>query len=288
MSILSSARLLLRRGLSGQQLSNKRPWLSQFNDKPSARYFFTLRCTHETAAPALRCLIRPFSTNPTISNKSPATSDDNAPNPSTTPSSSNSSSALPVSPLQEPHSILKDIREYAANANQGIASRHDHGLIPLSEAKPFPRIKTTSLSTKRIVISDEALQSPVTLVLVAFRSIADDQLKPWRDAFVSAAGTDGRWFDVTVNESFAAQALSGFVQRWQRGRTDPHLHDFYVAFNNYAREPLEVLLLSTNRMYGNVLLLDRHARVRFRASGTPTPSGIDTLSTCAHQLIKDH
>lgn len=213
MSILASVRFLLRPGLPSKLLPNQRAWLPHFNDKPAARYLYTLRRTHETAPPALRCLVNPFSTNPTISDKTSASSDDNAPNPSATPFLPNSSSAQPVSPLQEPHSILKDIHEYAANANQGTARKHDHGLIPLSETKLFSRIKTTTLSTQRIVISDEVLQSPVTLVVVAFRSIADDQLKPLRDAFVSAVGTDGRRSAVTVNESFAAQALSGFVQR---------------------------------------------------------------------------
>lgn len=190
-------------------------------------------------------------------------------------------------PLKERSSILHDIRDHASNVKHGTACQFDKGLIPFDTAKSFPRIKTTSLSTKRIVISDEASASAVTLVLVAFRSIADTQLKPWRDAFSSLVGQRGQWFDVTINESFAAQALSGFVQRWQRGRTDPSLHDFYVAFNNHAREPLEVLLLSTNRMYGNVLLLDRNARVRFRAYGSPTPLGIDSLLSCASQLLNE-
>lgn len=184
-------------------------------------------------------------------------------------------------------SMTRDIREHAEKVKHGSACTHDNGLIRPDDAKIFPRIKTTSLSTKRIVIHDEASSKAVTLVMVAFRSFADDQLLPWREAFVRAFADKGGWYDLTVNESFSAQALSGFVQRWQRGRTDPALHDFYVAFNSRAREPLESLMLTTNRMFGNVLLLDRNARVRFRASGPPSDDGLEALLNCAKQLLDD-
>ncbi|KAI0562675.1 ATPase assembly factor ATP10 [Gracilaria domingensis] len=182
--------------------------------------------------------------------------------------------------------LADDIKEYNEATSSGRLARFDSSLIPIAEAAVFPRIKTTSLSTKRIVIHDEASHVPVTLVLVAFRSFADDQLASWRETFTHHF-PQGRWFDVTINESFGAQALSGFVQRWQRGRTDQALHDYYVSFNDRAREPLESLLLSRNRMYGYVLLLDRKARVRFRGSGMANPAAIDALLESGKQLITE-
>lgn len=182
--------------------------------------------------------------------------------------------------------LADDVREYNEATSTGRLAQFDTSLIPVSQADIFPRIKTTSLSTKRIVIHDEAADSPLTLVMVAFRSFADDQLASWRFPF-SEHFPQGKWFDVTVNESFGAQALSGFVQRWQRGRTDQALHDYYVSFNDRAREPLETLLLSRNRMYGYVLLLDRKARVRFRGSGMADPQAIDVMVDCGHQLVKE-
>lgn len=202
------------------------------------------------------------------------------------PSTQSPSSQVDTPPPRR-STMAQEIREHAKMMREGTTSHHDMSLIDASEARVFPRIKTTSLSTKRIVIHDEAAQTPITLVLVAFRSYADDQLKPWREAFDSNFGQHGRWFDVTVNESFAAKAFSGFVQRWQRGRTDPALHDFFVAFNNRAKEPLEVLMLNTNRLLGNILLLDRRARVRFRAIGSPSPHGVETFLACARQIIKE-
>lgn len=124
-------------------------------------------------------------------------------------------------------------------------------------------------------------------MLVAFRSFADSQLASWRNKLVHYVPNDSQWFDVTINESFGSQALSGFVQRWQRGRTDPALHDYYVAFNSVAREPLECLLLSRNRMFGYVLLLDRNARVRFRASGMASQDGADSFLKCVEQIMKE-
>lgn len=184
--------------------------------------------------------------------------------------------------------IAEDLKEYNKRAATGTTATFDHALIATEQAKTFPRIKTTSLSTKRIVIHDEALTSSATLVVVAFRSFADDQLQSWHHAFVSELPPERvKWYDVTINESFGAQALSGFIQRLQRGRTDPSLHDYYVAFNSRAREPLEVLLPSVNRLFGYALLLDRQARVRFRASGMATQEGVETMLRCARRLIAE-
>lgn len=178
-----------------------------------------------------------------------------------------------------------DMEEYKARLMTGSTAWFDEGLIQVDDAKVFPRIKTTSLSTKRMVIHDEAREVDVTLVVVAFRSFADEQLQSWKQSFIEGMrGEKVKWFDVTVNESFGAQALSGFVQRMQRGRTDVSEHDYFVAFNSKAREPLEVLLPSTNRMFGYALLLDAQARVRFRASGMATEEGKQAMLSCAKQL----
>lgn len=182
--------------------------------------------------------------------------------------------------------IADDLKEYKQRVATGNTASFD--FIAADDASVFPRIKTTSLSTKRIVIHDEALKKSVTLVLVAFRSFADDQLQSWKNAFLSALPQDSvQWYDVTINESFGAQALSGFIQRLHRSRTDPSLHDYYVAFNSKAREPLEALLPSQNRMFGYVLLLDRQARVRFRASGMASDEGLDALLSSAKELMSE-
>lgn len=195
-------------------------------------------------------------------------------------------SSAPEEPQKR--STKEDIKEYQQLASKGSTAMFDTSLIAPENANVFPRIKTTSLSTKRIVIHDEALSNSVTLVMVAFRSFADDQLQSWRRAFEAEIPQDkAQWYDVTINESFGAQALSGFIQRLQRGRTDPALHDYYVAFNNKAREPLEALLPSRNRMFGYVLLLDAQSRVRFRASGMASDDALQIFLTCAKNIVRE-
>lgn len=197
-------------------------------------------------------------------------------------------SKQPTQPEAPKRRLSDDIKEYKERAATGSTASFDSTLIASDIANVFPRIKTTSLSTKRIVIHDEAMKNAVTLVLVAFRSFADDQLQSWRTAFAEALPRDStQWYDVTINESFGAQALSGFIQRLHRSRTDPALHDFYVAFNSKAREPLEALLPSRNRMFGYVLLLDRHARVRFRASGMASKRGLDAMISSANAILAE-
>lgn len=185
-------------------------------------------------------------------------------------------------------SMAQDIKDYSEAQKAGSASTYDTTPIPISAAQVFPRIKTTSLSTKRVVIHDKASQKGVTLVLVAFRSFADAQLQSWRDTLAHLPEGSSQWYDVTINESFGAQAFSGFIQRWQRSRTDAALHDYYVSFNSKAREPLESLLPSTNRMYGYVLMLDRQARVRFRASGMASEEGMEAFLQCARKVLEEN
>lgn len=195
-----------------------------------------------------------------------------------------SSSALPTSP----RTVGQDLQELRARQEQGGMGTSDDGVLSVEEASVFPRIKTTSLSTKRIVIHDEAGNAAVTLVLVAFRRYAEEQLSSWRSPFLEACkGKPVQAFDVTINESFASQALSGFVQKLQRWQIDPSLHDYYVAFNSRAREPLEVLLPLDNRLFGYALLLDRNARVRFRASGMATPKHLEKFLRAASALLRE-
>lgn len=172
----------------------------------------------------------------------------------------------------------------------------DASAFSASDSAIFPRIKTTSLSTKRVVIHDKAAQASATLVLVAFRRFAEGQLASWRRPFLDAVADArvaphrarvGQVFDVTINESFASQALSGFVQRVQRRSVDARFHDFHVAFNDRARKPLEKLLPLNNRLYGYALLLDAKARVRFRAAGLADEEAVVPFVEAARALIEE-
>ncbi len=194
----------------------------------------------------------------------------------------------------QPKRSGEELRELRARGEVGVGC--DPGLLPAETASVFPRIKTTSLSTKRIVIHDEAARASATLVLVAFRRYAEEQLSSWRSPFLAALEGEpvvphrrrvGQVFDVTINESFGAQALSGFVQRLQRRTVDSHLHDYYVAFNDRAREPLEVLLPLDNRLYGYALLLDSKARVRFRAAGMADEHTLKPFVKATRSLVEE-
>lgn len=196
--------------------------------------------------------------------------------------------------LPERRSLGLDLKELRARGEVGVAM--DFDVIPADKAASFPRIKTTSLSTKRIVIHDEARHASVTLVLLAFRRYADEQLLSWRAPFIEslqpleiAAGRErvAQIYDVTINESFATQALSGFVQRMQRSSIDAHLHDYYVAFNDRLRDPIENILPLRNRLYGYALLLDSNARVRFRAAGYANDRALGPFLNAAKRLAQE-
>jgi hypothetical protein len=187
--------------------------------------------------------------------------------------------------------IGEQLRELKrVTVERGGTASVDEGLLPAAGAHTFPAREMTSLSGGRVVIQDAASAAGVTLVLLAFRSFADDQLASWRAPFANAFG--GRdvcvqTFDVSVNETFAAQMLSGFVQRLQRSKIASGLHEHHVALNAEAGASIEAILPSKNRLFGYALLLDRDGRVRFRAAGTSTAASQAALVAAAEQLLLD-
>eukprot|EP00171_Calliarthron_tuberculosum_P003052 IDg3052t1 len=177
-----------------------------------------------------------------------------------------------------------------------VAVGVDSTLVDPTKAAVFPRIKATSLSTKRIVIHDECTNASATLVLIAFRRCADRQLDSWRSPFVNLLADKGlangclqsaQIFDVTINETFTSQALSGFVQHRQRSWVHVDLHDYYVAFNDRLRKPIEDLLPIQNRLYGFALLLDSSARVRFRGAGIADERSLKIFLNAANKLVEE-
>ena len=147
-----------------------------------------------------------------------------------------------------------------------------------------------------MVIADECKHASVTLILLAFRRYADPQIESWRQPFLDALqdgpnvkkrrSEAGQIYEVTVNESFATQALSGFTQGFQRRFVDPKQHDFHLAFNDSIREPIEQILPLQNRLYGYAMLLDPSARVRFRAAGYADERAIKVFQDAVKTLIK--
>lgn len=185
-----------------------------------------------------------------------------------------------------PRSLQSQLNQVQANFDDALTVE-DRGVLPVEMSLSFPRIKTTSLSTKRIVIEDEVREKPVTLVLMAFRSFAQKQVDSWRIPFENDIGVkDGQVFDLTINETWAAQAFSGFTQLMLRHRTPPEKHDYTLAFNSKAREPLEDLLPDDNRLFGYALLLDRKARVRYRCAGMATERSSKKFLAAAREIIE--
>lgn len=187
---------------------------------------------------------------------------------------------------------LKELKRVQVDSGGVIAP--EHGLVAACDAPIFPSFDTSSLGGQTVVIQRAAQNVPVTLVLIAFRSFADEQLTTWRKPFEEVFDRQGadsgvlgstQVFDVSVNETFAAQSLSGFVQRIQRGSIDESLHGHYVALNAEAGASLEAVLPSTNRLFGSALLLDRDARVRFRAAGKASNESIAKLIDAARTLV---
>lgn len=173
-----------------------------------------------------------------------------------------------------------------------IRSKHngiaviDEELIPASSARQFPKLSMKSLAGNTVFISEQAGRNAGTLVLLAYRSFADDQITSWREPFCTAfPPTSGvQIFDVAINETFASQTLSGFVQRLQRRSLDRSLHDYYLALNESILTVRQILP-STNSLLGYAILLDRQGRIRFRAAGNANEDAAAKLVRAAKQLI---
>uniref|UniRef100_A0A7S1TAV0 Uncharacterized protein n=1 Tax=Compsopogon caeruleus TaxID=31354 RepID=A0A7S1TAV0_9RHOD len=181
--------------------------------------------------------------------------------------------------------LVADLNELNRSTRAGAPSLNlaDTFVLPLSENPVvFPRIKTTSLRTKRIVLQDEATRAPATLVILLFREFAHKQAVSWQQQDIIAVP----WLEMTINESVVHQALSGFAQGIQRRRIPEQMHDRYIAYNSGA-EKLETFFLSQNRLLAHALLLDRRARVRWRACGFATDDHVSLLSKAVAQLTSE-
>jgi ATP10 protein len=190
-------------------------------------------------------------------------------------------------------SVGEQLRELQrANVERGGTASVDERVIPASVALSFPDLRMTSLDGGIASILEASSFRTVTLVLLAFRSFADQQLASWRAPFVAAFGEDAesastQIFDVSVNETFAAQMLSGFVQRIQRGKVDSSLHSHTVALNAEAGKEMEEILPSTNRLFGYALLIDGDGKVRFRAAGMATDQSRRVFMAAARELLAE-
>lgn len=190
-------------------------------------------------------------------------------------------------------SIGEQLRELKkATVESGGTAAVDSGLLPADAALVFPELPMTSLSGGTVSIADASPNCGATLVLLAFRSFADEQLTSWREPFVSTFEVEGvesqtQVFDVSINETFAAQMLSGFVQRLQRGKVAASLHEHTLALNAEAGENIEALLPSKNRLFGYALLLDRDGKVRFRSAGMATERSLKALLASSRELLAE-
>lgn len=187
---------------------------------------------------------------------------------------------------------LRELRAVTARA-RGVAAV-DSGLEAAASARFFPAVRMASVGGEEVSVREAACGAPMTLVLLAFRSFADVQVASWREAFVDEFGGTGESdaqgggplvFDVSVNETFSAQMLSGFVQRLQRGRVADGMLSRTLALNEDMGPEIERLLPSKNRLFGYALLLDREGRVRFRAAGMATDDARAELLAAGKKLI---
>mmetsp|Transcript_7241 Transcript_7241/g.10796 ORF Transcript_7241/g.10796 Transcript_7241/m.10796 type:complete len:221 (+) Transcript_7241:111-773(+) len=161
------------------------------------------------------------------------------------------------------------------------------GLIAKEDSIVFPRIKTTSLSTKRIVIQDEAKKARATLLELSFRMSGANQNKQWIDMCEkSLRELKVQSLYLTVNETFLYRALSGFIQSTQRRKIPLRDHDRYIVFNSPGDEILN-LTQNSNRLVGDLLLLDTEARVRWYGYGAPDASSVHSLEEAARAVVDE-
>lgn len=182
---------------------------------------------------------------------------------------------------------LRELRKIT-NENQGTLFVDPSMIVP-ELAIPFPRREMVSLTGKTVLVVEEARKFSATVVFLAFRSFADEQLASWRAPLTAEFSNrpDLRIYDVAVNESFASQALSGFVRRVQRTTVDLSLHDCYLTLNEKSEEGLEAALPSSNRLFGYGFVLDSEGRIRFRVAGMASADAIPGFVGVVRSLLDD-
>jgi len=198
-----------------------------------------------------------------------------------------------------------DYHEFARDKDM-LGSISGTDLIPEDQADLLPRFKTTSLSTHRVVVQDEAKKYKACVVGVMFREIATTQvesyIKPLQERLKRNVAQSNEIvypstssfanihhdqnvviFNLVWNETFVHQALSGWAQSRLRHQVPEHEHDYVLSYNT-SDPKLVSVLQTTNRLYGQVLLIDPKSRIRWRASGMATPQTLDIFLKNVNEL----
>ncbi len=165
----------------------------------------------------------------------------------------------------------------------------DPELIPASAAPRFPRIEGETLAGNR---EPGVLARATTdggfgacLVGVAYNELALQTFEEWREAYRARLGADAPVFEISVTDKWLLRMFSGSVVSSLKKRVDAGMHDSHLAlFDAKQEEQLRTGLSISNTMPGYAFLTDWSGLVRWRGTGPPSESEIESLVSCAGQL----
>eukprot|EP00188_Purpureofilum_apyrenoidigerum_P003886 Plantae.Rhodophyta-Purpureofilum_apyrenoidigerum.ctg4191.p1 GENE.Plantae.Rhodophyta-Purpureofilum_apyrenoidigerum.ctg4191~~Plantae.Rhodophyta-Purpureofilum_apyrenoidigerum.ctg4191.p1 ORF type:complete len:240 (+),score=37.73 Plantae.Rhodophyta-Purpureofilum_apyrenoidigerum.ctg4191:291-1010(+) len=188
---------------------------------------------------------------------------------------------------QKAKTMIKEEMRDIFDANKLNTFAKTSGFITQERATVFPRIKTTSLSTKRIVIQDEAKKADATILNIAFRQSGMEQILEWHNLLASRMPRPKyRDLHLIVNETFLFRALSGFIQSSQRRKIPVEQHDQHIVYNNSA-DGILALTNSSSRVVGYLFLLDREAKLRWYGYCKPTEESVNELADSINKLAEE-
>lgn len=155
----------------------------------------------------------------------------------------------------------------------------DRAALPRQDAWRFPGVQLERACDRRLTSAPELCQAtragdaPVG-VLLAFRAFAQPTLDAWRSAMRDVLPEH---YELTVNERWIDQLVAPLARR-SLARDERQL-----VLTGDAKRLVDALRIDS-RLLGYVYLLDREARVRWRAVGAPPADARELLQRVAHEV----
>lgn len=178
------------------------------------------------------------------------------------------------------------------------------GLIPAHKAELFPIVDGfTSLKDDKETINlpnyfihnDGTSQNSCTLVAISFKDFGFKMLENWITAFEQAFSPSRQQqqqqnhaniVHLNIMEEGFLKMFSGVLKFLIKRNTPEEKHENTLLYSGKVEELKDILRMH-NTLCGYVVLVDGTGHVRWMASGRPDEKDLQTMISCAKELLMD-
>ncbi len=179
---------------------------------------------------------------------------------------------------------LGDMKEY--NRTNGKLFQASQGIIAAQQSRPLPEaLRGRTLYGRTVSVrQDITARSSVSLVALCHNSLAEDHAMSFIQPFM-AANPAAPCYELLVFEKSVLYApLFPVIWTCLFLRTPSEKIPYRLAHIGPIKDDLCLQLGISNRAFGYIWLVDRHARIRWAATGKATDQELETMHRITRSL----